>query len=259
MAERISTGMRNKILAMKREILDDFVRNIYTGTSPTSADNAKSGTLLVTITKSSGTVDSNERSTPGRWSVTIPGTHATGTYAVNITTADSVTPTTCTYNTTDPEGHASNDDIAKGLARKIREACPQVFAIAEGANSKLYIQGRVGGLDISAVADGVGTITIVTFSEIEVAARSDALYYAAPSSGSMSKATDTWSGLIAATGVAGYFRDVRPDDDGTESTAQQRLQGTISTSGAELNIGNTTLTAGETHTVTTYSLTEPAE
>ena len=259
MTERISTGMRNAILAMKREILSDFVRKVYTGTPPAEGDDAKTGTLLVTITKSSGTVDSNERSTPGRWSVTIPGVHVAGTYAVSITTADSVTPITCTYDTTDPEGHASNDDIAKGLARKIREGCPQVFAIAEGANSKLYIQGRVGGLDISAVVDGAGTVTIVTFSEIEVAARCDALYYAAPSDGSMSKATDTWSGLIGATGVAGYFRDVLPDDDGTESTTQKRLQGAIATSGAEMNMGNTTLIVTETHTVATYSITEPAE
>lgn len=259
MAERISTGMRDAILAMKREILDDCVMKIYTGTAPTDADDAKDGTLLVTVTKSSGTVDSNERSTPGRWSVTIPGTHAEGTYAVSITTADSVTPVVCTYNTTDPEGHADNNVIAKGLARKIREGCPQVFAIAEGANSKLYIQGRIGGLDISAVANGSGTVTIVTFDEIEVAARCDALYFAVPASGSMSKATDTWSGLIGTGGVAGYFRIVRPDDDGLLSTTQKRLQGTISTSGAELNMGNTSLTATETHTVTTYSLTEPAE
>ena len=259
MAERLSTGMRNWILAMKREILDDCVMKIYTGTAPAEADDAVSGNILVTISKSSATVDTTERSTPGRWSVTIPGSHAEGTYAVSITTADSVTPTTCTYTTADPEGHADNNAIAKGLAREIREACPQVFAIAEGANSKLYIQGRVGGLDISAVADGGGTVTIVTFSEIEVAARCDALYFGLPASGAMSKSSDTWSGLIGTTGVAGYFRIVRPDDDGTESTTQKRLQGTVSTSGAELNMGNTTLTATQTHTVSTYSLTEPAE
>lgn len=261
MAERISTGMRDWILAMKRELLSDFVRKIYSGTSPNSADDEASGTLLVTITKSGGTVSTNERSTPGRWSVTIPGSHAEGTYAVNITTADSVTPTTCTYNTTDPEGHADNNAIAKGLARKIRETCPQVFAIAEGASSKLYIQGRVGGLDISAVADGGGTVTIApgNFSEIEVAARCDALCYGEPSSGSMSKSTDTWSGTVGNSGVAGYFRDVLPDDDGLESTTQKRLQGSISTSGAELNMSNTSLTATDPHTIDDYSLTEPAE
>jgi hypothetical protein len=257
MAEKISTGMRNRVLHAKREIFSDFVRKIRSGTPPDSADDAESGTLLVTITKSAGAVSSNERSTPGRWSVTIPGVHVAGTYAV-IITVDS-TAYTCTYNTDDPEGHASNDDIAKGLARKIRETCFQVFAIAEGANSKLYIQGRVGGVDVANVVDGVGTITIVTFSEIEVAARSDALYYAKPSSGSMSKSSDTWSGTVAATGVAGYFRDVMPDDDGTESTSQLRVQGTISTSGSELNKSNTTLTATEPETIEDYAITEPAE
>ncbi len=258
MAEKISTGMRDRVLHAKREILGDFVRKIYSGTPPDSADDAVTGTLLVTVTKSSGTVSSNERSTSGRWSVTIPGSHVAGTYAV-IVTVDS-TAYTCTYTTDDPEGHASNDDIAKGLARKIREGCFQVFAIAEGANSKLYIQGRVGGVDISSVVDGVRTVTITAFSEIEVAARSDALYYALPSSGSMSKASDTWSGTIANSGTMGYFRDVLPDDDGTESTEAIRLQGAISTSGAEMNKSSgLTLTQTETHTINSYSITEPAE
>lgn len=258
MAEKVSTGMRDWILALKRELLDDVMIKVYSGTPPDDADDAVSGTLLVPVTKSSGTVSSNERSYPGRWSVTIPGSHVAGTYAV-IITVDS-TAYTCTYTTDDPEGHASNDDISKGLARKIRETCPQVFAIAEGANSKLYIQGRVGGVDVANVVDGVGTVTIVTFAEVEVASRADTIQFAKPSSGSMSKSTDTWSGTIANTGTAGYFRIVRPDDDGTESTTQKRLQGAISTSGAELNLpGGLTLTATETHTIDDYSITEPAE
>ena len=259
MAERISTGARNWILALKRELFNDCVMKIYSGTSPASADDETSGTRLVTISKSSASVSTTERSTPGRWSVTIPGTHAEGTYAVNITTADSATATTCTYTTADPEGHADNNAIAKGLAREINEGCHQVFAIAEGANSKLYIQERVGGLDISTVADGGGTITITTFTEIEVAARCDALCFGLPASGSMSKSSDTWSGTVDTSGTAGYFRIVRPDDDGTESTTQKRLQGTISTSGSELNMSNTSLTATQPHTVDDYSLTEPAE
>jgi len=258
MAEKVSTGMRDWILALKRELLDDVVMKIYSGTPPDDADDAVSGTLLVTVTKSSGTVSSNERSYSGRWSVTIPGSHASGTYAVTIT-VDS-TDYTCTYDTSDPEGYASNDAIAKGLARKIREGCPQVFAIAEGANSKLYIQGRVGGVDISSVADGGGTVTIVTFAEIEVASRADTIQFAKPSSGSMSKSSDTWSGTIANSGTMGYFRIIRPDDDGTESTTQKRLQGAISTSGAELNkASGLTLTQSETHTIDDYSITEPAE
>jgi hypothetical protein len=256
MAEKISTGMRDWVLALKRELLDDVVMKIYSGTAPSSANDAISGTLLVTVTKSAGTVSSNERSTPGRWFVTIPGTHASGTYAVTIT-ADS-TDYTCTFDTSDPEGHADNNAIAKGLARKIRETCPQVFAIAEGANDKLYIQGRVGGVDLN-VVDGGGTVTITTLTEIEIAARSDALYFAKPSSGSMSKASDTWSGTVASSGTMGYFRIVRPDDDGTESTTQKRLQGAISTSGAELNKSSgLSLTQSETHTIDDYSITEPA-
>lgn len=259
MAERLSTGMRNWILGggSYREALDDCVMKIYSGTAPSSADSAVTGTLLVTITKSSGTVSTTERSTPDRWAVTIPGTHATGTYILTVT-VDS-TAYTCTYDAaTEPEGHAANTNIAQGLARKVRESCNQVFAIAD-ADTVLYIQGRVSGLTVT-VADGGGTVTITGLSNIAAGARSDALYFGLPASGSMSKATaDTWSGLVAATGVAGYFRIVRPDDDGTLSTTARRLQGNCSTSGAELNMSSTSLTVSTTHTVDAYTITQPAE
>ena len=257
MTERISTGMRNAILAMKRALLDDFVIKIYTGTPPTSADNAVTGTLLVTVTKSGGTVDTTERSKPDRWIFTIGTGHVGGnTVAVNVT-VDGVGPTTHTYiilasDTTD-------ELVAEGVARMLNDI-PQIEAICLGslfAPRTIVLQSRVFGITLT-IANGGGTYAISP-TKIEAGSRSDALYFAKPSSGSMSKATDTWSGTIVTTGVAGYFRIVRPDDDGTLSTTQLRLQGAISTSGAELNMANTTLTATELHTISDYSITEPAE
>jgi hypothetical protein len=121
----------------------------------------------------------------------------------------------------------------------------------------ILISGRIAGEDIDLV-DGGGTITI-TPTEIQVAARSDAIYFTKATAGAISKTSDTWSGLVGTSGVAGYFRLVASDDDGTSSTTQLRLQGTVSTSGAELNMANTSLTAATTHTVDSFSITVPDE
>jgi len=259
MAERISTGMRDAILGMKRALLDDCVMKIYSGTAPASADDEVTGTLLVTVSKSSGTVSTTIRSKPDRWLFTIATGSTTGnTVKVNVT-VDGVGPTTYTYTILATD--TTDELVAEGVARMLNDI-PQIEAICLGsvfAPRSVVLQSRVFGLTLT-IANGGGSYAIAP-TQIEAGSRAatNSIYFAKPASGVMSKSTDTWSGTIAATGVAGYFRIVRPDDDGLLSTTQKRLQGTISTSGAELNMGNTSLTATETHTVTTYSLTEPAE
>lgn len=60
---------------------------------------------------------------------------------------------------------------------------------------------------------------------------------------------EVWSGLILATSTATYFRLVAVGDDGTNADDQARIQGTIGTGGADMNIGTTALTNGATFTI----------
>ena len=259
MSERLSTGLRDYLLgeSSMRKALEDCVMKIYSGAAPASANDAVTGVLLAIITKSSGTVSSGERSTPGRWQITIPDSHAEGATvkaAINIGAAGAVT---YTYTNTPDAGTA--EQVMAKVAQMLNDIYG-ISAIYLGSTIQartVVIQGRIAGEDID-VVDGAGTITI-TPTEIEVAARLDAIYFANPSSGAMSKASETWSGLIATSGVAGYFRFVTSSDDGTLSTTQVRAQGSVSTSGAELNLSNTSLVAATTLTIDTYSISLPAE
>jgi hypothetical protein len=70
-------------------------------------------------------------------------------------------------------------------------------------------------------------------------------------------ASEVWSGVNAATGTAGYYRHVAAGDDGTSSTTQARIQGTIGTSGADMNLSSVALTSGATQTIDNYSITLP--
>lgn len=71
--------------------------------------------------------------------------------------------------------------------------------------------------------------------------------------------SEVWSGLVAAGGphIAGYFRHVAVGDTGALSTTEARLQGSIATAGADLNISSTTLTTGATQTIDYYSIALP--
>jgi hypothetical protein len=66
-----------------------------------------------------------------------------------------------------------------------------------------------------------------------------------------------WKGVNAASGTATYFRWVVAGDDGTLSTTQVRLQGTVGTVGADLNLSSVNLTSGADQTIDSGNVTLP--
>ncbi len=77
--------------------------------------------------------------------------------------------------------------------------------------------------------------------------------------GVISKQTDTWDGVAVATGTAGYFRYCASTADaGGTSTTEIRIQGAVSTSGAELNMSSVSITSAATTTIDTFDITMPA-
>ena len=81
---------------------------------------------------------------------------------------------------------------------------------------------------------------------------------AAASGGILSKTVaEVWSGVNAASGAASFYRHTAVGDDGLLSTTQARVQGTVATAGADMNISSTALTAAATQAVDFYTLSLP--
>jgi hypothetical protein len=70
--------------------------------------------------------------------------------------------------------------------------------------------------------------------------------------------TGTWSGVIAASGTAGWARLYDADYITGASTTARRMDFSVSTSGADINLSSTTLTAGATLTIGSGTVTVPA-
>ena len=68
---------------------------------------------------------------------------------------------------------------------------------------------------------------------------------------------ETWTGTNVAGGVATFFRHVLSADTGASSTTDRRIQGTIATAGADMVLGNTTLTNGAVQSMPNYSVAAP--
>lgn len=148
------------------------------------------------------------------------------------------------------------------LWNSIRGAVTTTASLEHGI---IYIYS--GSQPASADAAATGTllmkITVASGAFVHGSA-TNGLDFDAPSAGVMTKAAgEVWSGVgLAAAGTgttAGWFRHSgNPDDNQGISTTLPRIDGRISTSGAEMSLSNLTIVENATTTVDTYSLAWPS-
>ncbi|UCV01141.1 hypothetical protein [Acidovorax radicis] len=69
--------------------------------------------------------------------------------------------------------------------------------------------------------------------------------------------SDVLKGTIIATGIAGYYRYVGAADTGVVSTTEPRVQGRVSKSGAEMNLGSTAFESGIEQPLYEFSINLP--
>lgn len=259
MTVRLSSGLESFIAkygSLARALHGGKLK-FYTGTQPASADAAPVGTLLCTITDASGAHTAEVVATG---TVTLTG-GASG--SVNTVTVDSI----------DILGAAvsfSSDltTTAALVAAQINrhQSNPRYRATSSGAVVTIYAMPGIGtganGLAVSA------TLTTITASYVNMGSAAagvnsaNGLKWGSVSAGALSKlSTQTWSGVNAATGTAGWarFESAQADSGALDSTESQlRVDFTVATSGGDINLSSTAFTSGATTTLSSASLTVPA-
>lgn len=259
MALRFSKGLRNFINegGSIKQALANGKLLIYTGAQPTTADDAVAGSLLVTITKSSGAYTAETR--------------ATG--SVTLTGGASGSVDTVTVNSIDILGGAVSYDTsltvtAAAVAAKINHN-PKNFlfvATSDGAAVTLTAKPGLGTLcNTWAVS---ATLTTITASYVNIGSgvagvnSANGLTFGDSAAGVLVRnPLETWSGTAVGDGTAGWFRFVGAvSDSGAADSSEvyHRLDGNIATSGANLNMSNTAIVTGAVQTVNAFSLTYPA-
>ena len=72
-------------------------------------------------------------------------------------------------------------------------------------------------------------------------------------------AAETWQGTAVATGTAGWFRCYQAGDDPSAAeTELARFDGSIATSGAQLNMSSTAIVISAVQTISAFTYTQPA-
>jgi len=256
MAIRLSDGIRNFALqhGSIRDALQNGVLEIYTGTQPGSANDAPTGTLLATISDASAVASSE--------------VVASGTVTLTAGTAGSVDSVTVDGVSLIADPIAYNTSLAQtaiDLADAInaQTSSPEYQATAAGAivtiSAKIGSGSSANGFVVTSVA------TTITTADTDLAGGVDpvaGLQWGNANAGVLVKnPAQAWTGVAVASGTAGWFRfrGAAADGGGVDATGSViRMDGSVSTSGAQLNLSSTAITAAATQTISTFQIALPA-
>jgi len=238
------------------EALNDGKIEIYTGGQPANANAAKTGTLIAVITDASGAWTAE---TPSAGSATLAG--ASGSVDGMTVNGVQILDHSVPFNTTLTQTAA---DVAEAI--NLNPANKQFIATSSGA--KVIITAKPGYGTVPNTWALVTSLTTMTSTDVnmgsEVAgvASANGLKLGDVVNQVLGKhPTQVWSGLgINGGGVAGWFRfyAAKADAGGLDSSqVYMRLDGNIATSGAVMNMTNTTIANGAVQTINSVALTQP--
>lgn len=131
--------------------------------------------------------------------------------------------------------------VTDGLRQLLAAGFVKIYAGTEPATADAALGGATLLCTISISGGGTG-INLDTTAAAGVVAK-------APG--------EAWSGTNVASGTASFFRHVTASDDGTLSTTQRRIQGSIGLAGSDLNLSSVTLTSGAPQNIDFYNIALP--
>jgi len=263
MALKYSTGLVQAVAGGYgwRQALANGRLKVFTGTQPATADDAHTGTLLATFTLAGGAFTAEVRS---QASITLTGSSGSldtievggaleilggaVSYSSDLTTTAALVAAQINANFSVPDFSAESSGAVVTIYAP--------FGTGAGADG-LTIAVTTTTLGAS-INGGSSTAFGGTGSPSAGTTAINGLNFQAPVAGVLAKETTVWQAVAASSGTAGCFRfEADPDDDQGSSTSFRRIDGSIATSGADMNITSTTITAGATETINTFTLTIP--
>lgn len=143
--------------------------------------------------------------------------------------------------------------LSTGLRNKILDG--GAGGGVKGAFSSCFINVYTGSQPASPDTGATGTL----LGTASVNGGGTGMTFDASSAGVLSKAAaETWRFTGLAAGTAGWFRLWQTGDTVTSnSSTAARLDGSIGTSGADLNLTNVVIAVAQVNTIDTFSITCP--
>ena len=261
--EKYSTGIRDAVLS--QDDLRTLVKNgkllIYSGSQPTDADSAVSGTLLCQIAANATYAWTAETLAQGK----VTCTWTTGADSVTSITASTVE----ILGATVPIGPATaNTTLAAftdAVALQINKYNPLGIKASSGGSNGIvtltapYGVGAVTWAVVTTIPANGGDLakTDTAFGTLTTGVPpASGLQYDLAASGAIAQ-SGTWAGTVTTAGSAGWFRIVGSvTDGGGASLVLPRVDGTITSTGGggDITLTSTALALNAPITLTGVSL-----
>lgn len=257
MALRLSKALRNFMAedGPIKKALSNCVLKSYTGAQPANAEAAPTGTLLVTYSLAGGAL-TREVQSSGSVALTGGGAGSVNTLTVNgLEIMGSAT----NFNTSLTQ---TATDIVTKINNNPKNYLFQASNVA-GTSATITIKAKPGLGALPNAWVVASTVTTITKTDTNMSGGVDAvngLNWGDSAAGIMVKETGTWQGTAAATGTAGWGRfEASVTDAGGVDASESiiRMDVAIATSGAELNMGSTSIVIATVQTVSAFSITFP--
>lgn len=242
MALKLSTGLRNKLLGQESNVKDAM-----TALTISFGDGTGTGGLDQILDSGSGLAGF----TVGDYITVTGSTSNDGTYKILSVAAGAIEIAAGSL-TTEAAGDqvilavTENDGALSGL---LRNCVMRIYSGSQPTDADTAESGTllVEITESSGAFSGGSPTNGLNFDGDGAA------------SGVLSKeSAETWSGAASAPGTAGWFRIYANAYTTGSSTTAVRFDGSCGTSGAQLNMASTSITASGTVTIDSFSVTLPA-
>jgi hypothetical protein len=245
MALKLSTGLRDKMLGLQATVCAYLIgANGALVDGGGSADTiTDSGNSLITVGFAPNQILFLQGATTSANDTAITGV------AITSVVAGTITIPTGSVNTAEAFAADTVLAAAEGGSLKdiFRDGVLRIYSGSQPADADTAVSGTL----LLEISESAGTWAAGAFA--------NGIEFGAAASGAISKnASETWQDTGLAAGTAGWFRLIaNPTDAGAASTTLPRIDGTVGTSGADLNMSSTSIVSGSTYTIDTFTITLP--
>jgi hypothetical protein len=271
-----STDLRNKIAAQFpwQEAMANGVLKVYSGAKPATADaSVGSATLLVTFSLAGAAyvapTQMIAKITLAGGSGSVDGIALGGSTAsdgillmsssvsfitdLTATAAAVATNINATHNALGVYATSSGADIRIMVPRQLGAKFNKLHLYAASTTLTVQLNGGTAGLTADGLLDSGSPYQLGVYG-------SNGLNFTfPPAAGVITKEATVWSGTAVASGTASWFRFTAGGHDGDAASSEDsRFDGSIGTSGADLNLNSTLISAASAQTISTWSITVPA-
>ena len=147
--------------------------------------------------------------------------------------------------------------LSTGLRTLLAGSTGFAAALEKGV-IEIYTGAQPASADAAVTGTLLGTVTLNS-GAFTPGSPTNGLTFAAAAAGVVSK-TGVWSFNGIAAGTAGWFRfKGNAVDTGALSTTLPRMDGSVATSGGDLNLSNITIAVAAPNTIDDFTWTQPAQ